>query len=498
MSNGCHGPSTSKGGAVSRCCVYLIYEAGNFRPALDLCVALKKDRGFTPVLFSPYYLPDTEKYIELSNIEGIPYIHEVTSLGGYADIGSQLRASGIKVSSPPYSTGCCSMKKLSFLNRIRKILASWVLAKRKKEISDWESYYLARVEVAANFFTATDAISLIFPEDNVERDSACWCCAIHARAGRATVVSYGSITPHEAAVAYFDNPDYVVTTLVERYFLWLYPKWTMAFKECMMLRLPVVRAYAMERLGLAPAQPWVINSGQVDGVAVESEFMRNLFAQHGISLPKIHPTGHSAFDMLTNAAAHREEIRELWSRRFGYDQEQTVVLCAMPPDQYPGVMSPEFSSYEKLVDGWLSALKKVQSHFFTVISPHPNISNIYLDRIRSAGFPVLEGGVANWLPACDLYVASVSSTIKWARSCGKPVLNYDCYRYCFDDYLDAPYIFTVFDLASFEMELQKFTEPYMFSQLTSESQKNSEYWGVLDGQAMKRLVEYIDKESIKD
>ena len=260
-----------------------------------------------------------------------------------------------------------------------------------------------------------------------------------------------------------------------------------------MLRLPVARAHAMERLGLAPTRPWVVNTGQVDGVAVESEFMRKLFAQHGVSLSKIHPTGHSAFDMLANAAAHREEIRALWSRRFGYDQEQAVVLCAMPPDQYPGVAAAEFSSYGALIDGWLSALEKVRSHFFPVISPHPNISNNYLEKIREAGFPVLDGGVANWLPACDLYVASVSSTIKWARACGKPVLNYDCYRYCYDDYLDAPSVFTVFDLASLETELQKLTEPHEFSRLISASQRNSEYWGVLDGQAMKRLVEYVDK-----
>ncbi len=33
------------------------------------------------------------------------------------------------------------------------------------------------------------------------------------------------------------------------------------------------------------------------------------------------------------------------------------------------------------------------------------------------------------VPLCSLYVASVSATIRWAIACGKPVVNYDVYRF---------------------------------------------------------------------
>ena len=39
------------------------------------------------------------------------------------------------------------------------------------------------------------------------------------------------------------------------------------------------------------------------------------------------------------------------------------------------------------------------------------------------------------VPLCDLYVASVSSTIRWAIACGKPVVNYDVYRYRYTDFI---------------------------------------------------------------
>lgn len=478
---------------MTRGCVYVIYEAGNFRPALDLCVAIRNRQDVMPVLFSPYYLPDTEKYIEQAKNAGIAYIHEVTPLGGLADMAGQLRAHGLEPSAAAAATDRLA-KRPNWFSRVRNRLAASLLEKLQQDTAAWEAHYRARTAVAAHFLSAINADLLILPEDNVERDSACWCQAIHDRSGRAVVASYGSITPHEAAVAYFDNPDYVAKTAQEKHFLQLYPQWKMVFKQRTMLRLPVARAYAMERLGLAPRRPWVVNTGALDGIVVESEFMRSLFARHGIPAQHIFPTGHSAFDALANAATQRGSIHARWQSDFGYDPARPVLLCAMPPDQYPGVPAPEFASYEHLVDSWLAALDKVRAHFFPVISPHPNIAAPHLNRMRAAGFPVLEGGVVRWLPACDLYVASVSSTIKWARACGKAVLNYDCYRYAFDDYVGAPGVYTFFDLPAFEAGLQQLTQPQEFSRLRDESQKNSTHWGILDGQAMNRLVSFLYKK----
>lgn len=475
---------------MSHGCVYVIYEAGNFRPALDLCIALKRSRGVTPVLFSPYYLPDTEKYVELARAAGIPYIHEVTPLGGLADIAGQLQAHGLAPASATMAEA-----RPGWLARLRNRLAAAWLQPLEQDTQAWEAHYRARLQVAADFLAAVDADLLILPEDNVERDSACWCQAVHARGGRAIVASYGSITPHEAAIAYFDNPDYVADTPQEQRFLQLFPHWKMVYRQRTMLRLPVARAYAMERLGLAPRLPWVVNTGELDGIVVESEFMRRLFARHGIPAARIYPTGHSAFDALASAAEQRAAIHERWHREFGYDRALPVLLCAMPPDQYPGVPAPEFSSYQQLVESWLGALDQVRPHFFPVISPHPNIAAPHLERMRAAGFPVLEGGVAHWLPACDAYVACVSSTIKWARACGKPVLNYDCYRYAFDDYLGATGVETVFDLPAFAAGLRRLADPHEFDRRSAESRSDSAHWGILDGRSMQRLVNFLYHES---
>jgi hypothetical protein len=476
---------------MSHGCVYLIYEAGNFRPALDLCVAMKNKYGVAPVLFSPYYLPDTEKYIELSKTEGIPYVHEVTSLGGYADTISQLNAYGIQTSSLTSKVGDSKTKKQGFLSRARNTLASWVLNKQNKEISDWKAYYLSRTEAAANFLATVDAISLILPEDNVERDSSCWCRAIHERGGRATVVSYGSITPHEAAVAYFDNSDYVATTPEERFFLWLYPKWKMVFKKRTMLRLPVARAYAMERMGLAPTRPWVVNTGQVDGIAVESEFMRNLFAQHGVPFNKILPIGTLPMDTLASNINLASNKRQRLIAEQNWDSKKKIILCAIPPNQYPGVQSPEHESYEDLLETWLSILLSASDSFNIIVSPHPSISQKHIDLIDVSGVAVKTDGAAQWLPVCDVYFTSVSSTIKWALACGKPVINYDCYQYCYVDYEGITQVLNAFSKREVTDNMNRLKEPSYFEGIVIHALCSRARYGILDGQSVERIAHIL-------
>lgn len=463
--------------------VYIVYEAGNFRPALELCRAVKSTTLLRPLLFSPYYLPETPMYIEAARAEGVSYIHESTALGGDADIWFQAQSAGLARKDR-------SVRKASGRTRntpLRARVAAKFLHALNSATNVWMNHYEARLDIAERFLDLIDASVVILPEDNVERDSSCWVDAIRRRRGKAVVISTGSVTPHEAAIAYFNNPHYAVTTPEDRLFIRIYPKWSMTWRKKRMLRLPTPRALALERLRLAPRLPWVVNSGDVDAIVVESDFHGDLFARHGISRGLIKTLGNPAQDVLARAASGAKAL----SSGAATGQQKPVLLCAVPPNQYPGVTAPEFPSYAALVDAWVDLLSRYSAYFQPVISPHPNIGAEYIERMRRSGIEILEGGVASWLPSCDLYLASVSSTIKWARACGKPVLNYDCYRYQFEDLEDAEGITTVFDLPAAERYLSSLSVKPNWDAAVAQAMTNREYWGRLDGEAMRRLVDYV-------
>ena len=464
--------------------VYLVYEAGNFRLALDMSLDLRARGVGEPVLFSPYYLPDTPRYLVEARRQGIAYVHESTALGGYADPIAQLGAG-------PASG--CEAPKLERRPGVRARLATRAALADLARIQEWERHCDSRHAAAYAFLRAAGARALLLPEDNVERDSACWIRAMRALGGRSIVVSYGAMNPLEAAIAYHDNPEHTVRTRADRAFAALFPRWSTRYRGRRMLRLPTPRALALERLRLAPANPWIVNGGDVDAVVVESEYMKARFVRHGIAARKVHPIGHASLDELARATGHREEIRAAWRAAHGYDGARPVLLCAMPPDQYPRLPAPEFPTYEELVDGWLAALRALETHF-PAVSPHPNLAPAIRERIRAAGVALLEGGVAQWLPACDVYAASVSGTIKWALACGKPVVNYDCYRYGHDDFFGIPTVAHPATYPEFVLELMRFGNARHAARMAQEAQRGRERYGVLDGNAGERIAQLVRGE----
>lgn len=467
--------------------LYLIYEAGNFRPALDLCVALKSRQFGMPVMLSPYYLPDTEQFVAKAAEFGIPYLFEATALGGSADPLAQLAAfntATLSEAAPPRRGNGNASTPWSWL---RRAVALRALHSRAEEVKNWIAFYRGRLEFAARLLQAIDAGTVFLPEDNVERDSACWCRAVHARGGRAAVVSYGLVSPYEAAIAYFGQPDFTVTTAVDEWFVRIYPKWRQAYRDTMMLRLPAARALAMEVLEIAPDNPWVVNTGQIDDIVIESEFMQAQCVGHGIRRDKLRVTGTPPLDMLAQVVANADERRRSSAARWGWDAAKPIILCALPPNQYPSVRSPQHRDFAELITAWLSALKAYSHRFNLLVSPHPSIDGGLLDHLEAEGTAVVREGAAHWIPICDLYVASASSTIKWALACGKPVVNYDCYGYRHADYDGLAQVISVDAHTDFRGVLDAAVNPRRLAELTETARKQQTRFGALDGGAVARV-----------
>ena len=98
------------------------------------------------------------------------------------------------------------------------------------------------------------------------------------------------------------------------------------------------------------------------------------------------------------------------------------------------------------------------------------------------------------IPLCDFYVAFASATIRWAITASKPVLNYDIFRYDYEDYKFEPAVISVNSLQSFERQLGKLcSEKDYFASLKRTQQECAKNWGMLDGLCETRLIELCDE-----
>jgi hypothetical protein len=115
--------------------------------------------------------------------------------------------------------------------------------------------------------------------------------------------------------------------------------------------------------------------------------------------------------------------------------------------------------------------------------------------MRQFGLTLTDRDTASIVPLCDLYVASVSATIRWAIACGKPVINYDAYRLDFQDYPGIEAVVWSNTRAEFERTLTAATtDAAHFARLQAAQQREAPRWGFHDGRSGRRLQALLNGE----
>ena len=169
----------------------------------------------------------------------------------------------------------------------------------------------------------------------------------------------------------------------------------------------------------------------------------------------------------------------------------------MPPDQNtydrPGC---EFSGFDDLIHFWAQSLSEVRG-WNVVVRPHPKTAPERLNEVRRYGLAITYDDTAKLVPLCDLYVAAVSSTIRWAIACGKPVINFDVYQYNYRDYEGVEAVSLVNTRKEFRNLLQELTgNREQLAATAAIQQRVSGRWGCLDGMSGQRILALLRGEAL--
>jgi len=140
----------------------------------------------------------------------------------------------------------------------------------------------------------------------------------------------------------------------------------------------------------------------------------------------------------------------------------------------------------------MSALQESEG-WNILISLHPSVDPATMRYLETDRIKIGPGNTASLVALCDVFVASVSSTIRWAIACGTPVVNYDVYRYRYSDYLGVPGVLILEEQQEFRSALRRLTSDAGYlEQIRLKQQACAAHWGVLDGQAGQRLLALFD------
>lgn len=290
-----------------------------------------------------------------------------------------------------------------------------------------------------------------------------------------------------AETCYKEN---IIQNFPSRLIGFLFPKWIYSYKNKKILLLKYSQIIMMEIFSLQSENPWVINNGFNNALAVESKFMLNYYLKNNLSSKKLFLTGAISDDLIASNNKNLSFKKNQFKRKYHLNNNP-VLVCAVPPPQE--FRKTDFKNYDDLLNFWIKSLKKIKN-FNVVFNLHPNIPSDKLALFEKEKQIVIRSNLSEFIVFADIFIASVSATIRWAIACGIPVLNYDVYRYHYHDYDSVKGVVTVEKKEDFEKVLKKITSNQKYYQKLKEDQeKAAPDWGMLDGRSGERIISLIDE-----
>jgi len=399
------------------------------------------------------------------------------------------------------AVGIANKMLQSLVSGSRVLSGLYAILVRQVSLARELSQFLA-CAYSANRFLARVAPDIIFlPEDNIQTMSRVFVAKGRKLKIPTIVVPFTIPNPAEPARYYFDDPLYQMRGFWAWVLTSLSPKWRFTYEGKELIRQPAIKAICQECLGVSSPAPWVLNRGDAAYIALDSEVQHDLYVRLGFPPGQLRVIGDLNGESFNRRLSQKSDLVQKLCFEHSWDANRPLILCGFPPDQYEGTTTAnfEFESYGHLIKAWMESFEILGEKANVLIRPHPRVP---LDRFAGFDSPnikITSQATAELVPLCDLYVASISATIRWAIACGVPVVNYDTYRYRYDDYKSAAGVLKVEDLAEFRNLLSKFVNDSVFATSILEQQRNvMASWGILDdavGQRLSKLVTTAMAES---
>lgn len=355
----------------------------------------------------------------------------------------------------------------------------------------WREYLQARTYWNYRLAEVEDQLArikpqlIILPEENVEYETSVLVKKGHAQGAKSLVLPFTIGNVREAAESYRTSNQHHMTGLYNQIFGKLYPQWIHHHQGIELLRLPAPQALAIQQLGYAPPKPWLPQSGFANIIGLESHALYEQAIASGLPVDRLHVCGAVRLDDLYMPLQEVRRRRKRLLNQLGLQDRRMLILCALPPDQDPASRPEcEFTSYLQLAQFFVLTLTKYP-RANVLVNPHPRCPAAIVSKLKRLGVNVVRRDIASLIPLCDLYVASVSATIPLALACGKPVINYDVYRYRYDDFDGATGVKTVFSRDAYIDATHQAVMGRFAPEPTTQ-------WGMVDGRSGERILQLLD------
>jgi hypothetical protein len=241
--------------------------------------------------------------------------------------------------------------------------------------------------------------------------------------------------------------------------------------------------------GMAGTQPWVVGGGRVAIVAVQGRADFEEAVRLTKAPARFHITGQPTWDRM--ALAGKERLNSQFFASSGsVTQRMPRLICALP----------QWGEHLQLP--WQQHIHKIEklceilggSGFDVVLSLHPKAPREHYEPVAEMNsLTIADQPLSSILPSADIFVASWSSTLRWAAMLGIPSINLDWVGQdytLFSELSSLPVSRSPDDLVRLLSELKK--GPKRQWVLGEKLREESAVYGSMDGHAEQRILSLIE------
>lgn len=335
---------------------------------------------------------------------------------------------------------------------------------------------------------------VLLSEDVVGADLPVMIRAAHQRGVPVLIIPYTIADQSEVKEALAPNRQYWLANYFNWLALFVAPHWVVRYQGRRLVRLPITFLLAQRRRDLEPPDPWMMNSGESDAIALESQRMLDYYLERGFREEPLRVTGAVYEDAMVSRCNRRRELLAGLCREYSFDPAKPLIVVSGPPNQLGTVREDcEFQDFGALCDSVSDALEAQGSTHNVLICMHPNFRDQAF-RFADRGLAVYRGDMADVAPLCELFIAFASATLRWAIALGIPAINYDIFRYGYTEFDEAGGTVRVSRSSEFSKVLMRACgEPDYYRELHDRQREAQSYWSAADGQSSERVRALVDE-----
>lgn len=267
--------------------------------------------------------------------------------------------------------------------------------------------------------------------------------------------------------------------------------WLYTYNQKTLMRLPYKIIQYYEKYNITPPLPWVSESNNSRiPILTESKNLEHHYLAQGFKKDELLFVGSESF---TEIAEYRNN-KDIQLIKLKLDPDKKTVVIA-PPMWHNKITQTKFQTLDNLREFIYQKVYEYSNNKWNImISPHPRDN---IDAVKKMAnkfnFTVFTEGTNKTIGMSDLFIATISGTIRYALACGIPVINYDVYNLDYTDFKQSA-TKTVFTEQNFLNEL----ESHLCNEECYQSERKKytldmKNWGLMDDKFEERFLSIVQK-----